>query len=128
MVAYKRALESLVKAGAFDSTGATRKGMLEVVEQALAWGSREHADRHREGVDLLSGRDRDRGPHAEGSKNRPPNRGSGSRSSHEKEAVGLYVSEHLLQGEWPALGAASTPGLPRSQRRRDGDHVSPSAG
>jgi DNA polymerase III alpha subunit len=44
-VVNKRALESLVKAGALDSTGATRKGMLAVLEQALSWGGRHHADR-----------------------------------------------------------------------------------
>src|SRR5207249_10034947 len=41
----KRALESLIKCGALDSTGASRKGMLEVVDQALAWGGKQHADR-----------------------------------------------------------------------------------
>ena len=39
-VVNKRALESLVKCGALDSTGAPRKGMLELLEAALAWGGR----------------------------------------------------------------------------------------
>src|SRR5262249_45569968 len=43
--ANKRALESLVKCGALDSTGDSRMGMLEVLEQALAWGARQQADR-----------------------------------------------------------------------------------
>ncbi|HMI22725.1 MAG TPA: DNA polymerase III subunit alpha, partial [Gaiellaceae bacterium] len=43
--ANKRALESLVKCGALDSTGATRRGMLECVEQALSWGGRSQADK-----------------------------------------------------------------------------------
>ena len=34
----KRALESIVKAGALDSTGNSRKGMLDVLEQALSYG------------------------------------------------------------------------------------------
>src|SRR5688500_19611576 len=41
----KRALESLVKCGAFDATGASRKGMLAVLEDALSAGGRLHADR-----------------------------------------------------------------------------------
>jgi len=41
----KRALESLVKCGAFDSTGATRMGMLAVLDQVLAYGSKHAADR-----------------------------------------------------------------------------------
>src|SRR5256884_9916636 len=43
--ANKRALESLVKCGALDSTGDSRVGMLEVLEQALAWGARQQPDR-----------------------------------------------------------------------------------
>ncbi len=41
----KRALESLVKCGALDSTGASRMGMLAVLEQALAHGQKLAADR-----------------------------------------------------------------------------------
>ncbi len=44
-VVNKRALESLVKCGAFDSTGASRKGMWEVLEDSLSWGGRQQADR-----------------------------------------------------------------------------------
>ena len=52
-VVNKRALEALVKCGALDSTGATRMGMLGVLEQALAWGQK-HAARPaaRPGLDL----------------------------------------------------------------------------
>ena len=41
----KRALESLVKAGALDSTGGSRKGMLDVLEHALSYGQTKQADR-----------------------------------------------------------------------------------
>src|SRR5919106_1091803 len=41
----KRALESLVKCGEFDATGASRKGMLAVLEDAVSAGGRLHADR-----------------------------------------------------------------------------------
>src|SRR5439155_1004347 len=44
-VVNKRALESLVKCGALDSTGASRKGMVDVLDQALSYGGREQADR-----------------------------------------------------------------------------------
>src|SRR5207245_4999368 len=37
-VANKRALESLIKCGALDSSGATRKGMFEAIEAALSRG------------------------------------------------------------------------------------------
>ena len=58
-VVNKRALESLVKCGALDSTGAPRKGMLECVESALSWGGRHHADQLAgPGLDLRPGRGR----------------------------------------------------------------------
>src|SRR4029450_3155701 len=41
----KGALESLIKCGALDSTGAAGRGMLDVLDTALAWGGREQADR-----------------------------------------------------------------------------------
>src|SRR5438067_4577272 len=44
-VVNKRALESLVKCGSLDSTGGSRKGMLDVLENALSWGGRQQADR-----------------------------------------------------------------------------------
>src|SRR4051794_21976399 len=44
-VVNKRSLESLVKCGALDSTSAPRRGMLDVLEQALGWGQKQQADR-----------------------------------------------------------------------------------
>ena len=52
-VVNKRALESLVKCGALDSTGASRMGMLAVLEQALAHGqTRRGRPARRPGLDL----------------------------------------------------------------------------
>ena len=44
-VVNKRSLESLVKCGALDSTGASRMGMLAVLEQALGYGQKLAQDR-----------------------------------------------------------------------------------
>src|SRR5207248_950557 len=43
-VVNKKAIEALIKCGAFDSTGAARKGMLQVLEQAQAAGQKTQAD------------------------------------------------------------------------------------
>ncbi len=40
----KRAIEGLIKAGAFDSTGASRKGMLQVLAKAMSVGQKSQAD------------------------------------------------------------------------------------
>src|SRR5262249_30221106 len=39
------AVESLVKCGALDSSGASRRGMVEILDQALSWGGSEHEAR-----------------------------------------------------------------------------------
>src|SRR3989442_11647639 len=44
-VANKRSLESLVSSGALDSTGASRLGMLHVLEDALSYGQKQQQDR-----------------------------------------------------------------------------------
>src|SRR5205823_4489096 len=44
-VANMRALESLIKCGALDSNGGTRKGMFDAIEAALSRGQRAHGDR-----------------------------------------------------------------------------------
>src|SRR3989440_5311272 len=93
-VVNKRALESLVKCGALDSTGGSRRGMLECLEQALAWGGKQQADR-------LAGQssifDLGDAP-ADAPKHHPeiPAHEFEKREllSLEKETLGLYVSEH----------------------------------
>jgi DNA polymerase-3 subunit alpha len=122
-VVNKRALESLVKCGAFDSTGATRKGMFDVLEDSLSWGGRQQADR-------LAGQGSifDLGEQAE---ERPRHHRpigtdeweKSERLAYEKEALGLYVSEHPLSGIRDALRRKTDAQIVELERRRDGDVV-----
>ncbi|MGI9657597.1 MAG: DNA polymerase III subunit alpha [Gaiellaceae bacterium] len=129
-VANKRALESLVKAGALDSTGATRRGMLEVLEAALSSGNRYHADRLTgQGsifdLDGLGDGDGDEQP-ARSSQHSPVPEGEFERRELlglEKEALGLYVSEHPLSGLAAPLRRATDCSLAELERRRDGEVV-----
>ena len=87
----KRALESLVKCGALDSTGATRRGMLEALEAALSHGARAQTDRLL-GQSSLFGEE-------EKLENVPISGEEFEKSELlrlEKEVLGLYVSEHPL--------------------------------
>ena len=60
----KRSIEALIKCGAFGSTGATRKGMLEVLDSAQSAGQRAPAGRaDGPGLDLRPLRRRRRGRH-----------------------------------------------------------------
>jgi DNA polymerase-3 subunit alpha len=122
-VVNKRALESLVKCGAFDSTGASRKGMWEVLEDSLSWGGRQQADR-------LAGQSSifDLGDEAE---ERPRHHRpipadeweKAEKLAYEKEALGLYVSEHPLAGIREALRRKTDAQMVELERRRDGDVV-----
>jgi DNA polymerase-3 subunit alpha len=96
-MANKRVLEALIRAGAFDSTGDPRRGMLEVLPLAMADGERRRKDaaQGQGGLfDLVapedSGHPRPTVPQTEYDQ--------ATLLKAEKEALGLYVSAHPLQG------------------------------
>ena len=97
-MANKRVLEALIRAGAFDSTGDPRRGMLEVLPLAMSDGERKRKDAANGQGDLFGGMAAD----AEGGHPRPTvPRTEWDQTTllrFEKEALGLYVSAHPLQG------------------------------
>ncbi len=123
-VANKRALESLVKCGALDSTGGTRKGMLEVLEQALSSGQKHAADRlagQASIFDLGDGA-------AEAAPKHHPALATDEFEKNEllaleKETLGLYVSEHPLHALRDQLRRKTDCSLAELERRRDGETV-----
>jgi DNA polymerase III subunit alpha len=126
-VVNKRALESLVKCGALDSTGAPRKGMLSVLEQALSFGGRQQADRlaGQSSIFDLGGEDGD-GNGARPRHHPPVSPGEFEKKellALEKESLGLYVSEHPLAGLKTALRRKTDCQLSELERRRDGEVV-----
>jgi DNA polymerase-3 subunit alpha len=97
----RRTLEALIKSGAFDSTRDTRRGMLEALPAAVAWGERRRRD-HAQGqgglFDVLAA-DGDGGGDANDHPPIGPDEFDGDvLLRFEKEALGLYVSSHPLQG------------------------------
>ena len=123
----KRALESLIKCGAFDSIGHTRMGMLDetVLEQILGCGQRHQADQllgQSSIFDLASG-DVDTPV-----KRDYPTISTGEfEKAHllklEKETLGLYVSEHPLHAVRDQLRRKTDATLAELERRRDGEIV-----
>jgi DNA polymerase-3 subunit alpha len=118
-VVNKRALESLVKCGALDSSGGTRRGMLEALEHALSHGQRAQNDR-------LSGQSSLFGE----AEAKPENPAIGTEEyeknellRQEKEALGLYVSEHPLEAIRSQLRRKTDSTLAELERRRDGEVV-----
>jgi DNA polymerase-3 subunit alpha len=96
-VANKRTVESLIKAGAFDSLGATRRAMLEIHEEAVegAVSIKRTEATGQAGFDFDSLFDE---PQQSG---RVPDRPEWSKKdklAFEREMLGLYVSDHPLAG------------------------------
>ena len=118
-VVNKRALESLVKCGALDSSGGTRRGMLEALEHALSHGQRAQNDR-------LSGQSSLFGE-AEAKPENPPIGTEEFEKNEllrlEKETLGLYVSEHPLEAIKAQLRRKTDATLAELERRRDGEIV-----
>jgi DNA polymerase-3 subunit alpha len=119
-VSNKRVMEALVKCGALPGT---RKGNLEVLEQAVAWGQKQQADR-------LAGQGSifDLAPIEDAApKHHPPTPTDEYDKSEllrlEKEVLGLYVSEHPLSGIREQLRRKSDATIGELDRRRDGEVV-----
>jgi DNA polymerase-3 subunit alpha len=124
-VVNKRALESLVKCGALDSTGASRMGMLAVLEQALAHGQKLAQDRLLGQSSLFDGAFDDAAS-ARASHHPPLPQGEFEKQELlrlEKETLGLYVSEHPLHAVREQLRRKTDATLAELERRRDGEIV-----
>jgi DNA polymerase-3 subunit alpha len=122
-VANKRALESLVSSGALDSTGASRMGMLHVLEDALSYGQRQQQDRLLGQASIFdlgdspatTSRHHASIPDGEFEK--------GELLRLEKESLGLYVSEHPLSAIRDQLRRRTDCTLVELERRREGETV-----
>ena len=123
-VLNKRALESLVKCGALDSTGATRLGMLTALEAALGHGQRTSADRLAGQASIFDGAFGEDEPvdvqHPPLSETEFDER---ELLRLEKETLGLYVSEHPLERVRVELRRKTDCALTDLERRRDGEFV-----
>jgi DNA polymerase-3 subunit alpha len=125
-VANKRTIESLIKAGAFDSTGATRRALLEIHENAIE----QTVDVKRNEANGQYGFDFDSlfDEPQHGSKTVPhrPEWTKKDKLAFEREMLGLYVSDHPLAGlEMPLAKHASTTihDLLAAEDLSDGDQV-----
>ena len=93
----KRTIESLIKGGAFDSLGHPRKGLLQVFEQIIDLTTQRRKE-HDMGVMSLFG-DLEDGPTFDERPAVPDVEfAKMPRLAHEKEMLGLYISDHPLMG------------------------------
>ena len=104
-VLNKRAVESLIKAGAFDSLGHTRKGLLGVFEHVTDVTLTRRRERERGVMSLFGdwGGEADDGEFDERLPIPDVEFEKVDKLRHEKEMLGLYVSDHPLFGIEAAL-------------------------
>jgi DNA polymerase-3 subunit alpha len=129
----KKAIEALIKCGAFGTTGDSRKGMLAVLEQAQGAGQKSQQDAQIGqgsifdlGVDDGAG-----GAGAAAAAFASPSHASipseeferAELLAAEKEAIGLFISAHPLKDVGPALRVKADCPLAELANRRDGDWV-----
>jgi DNA polymerase-3 subunit alpha len=132
----KKAIEALIKCGAFGSTGASRKGMLAVLEQAQGAGQKAQQDALiGQGSIFDLGADLDDPGHSGGGDAAaafatPSHAAIPSEEfdradllAAEKEAIGLFISAHPLKEVGAALRARADCSLGELVTRRDGDWV-----
>ncbi len=141
----KKSIDALIKCGALGSTGATRKGMLEVLEQAQAKGQKLQQDALIGQGSIFDLQDEHAGsPGAGGPTDAPSGIHAGAALglaapvhppiptvefeqaellAAEKEAIGLFVSAHPLKPLREALRARVDCPIAALEDRRDKDWV-----
>jgi DNA polymerase-3 subunit alpha len=121
----KKAIESLIKCGALDSTGASRRGMLEVLPQAQSAGQKIQQDAQLGQSSIF---DLDETPATDSSPRQhlpvpslPDERAE--LNAMEKETLGLFLSSHPFKEVRAALRLKVDCGLADLAKKRDGEWV-----
>jgi DNA polymerase-3 subunit alpha len=124
-VANKRTIESLIKAGAFDETLATRRALLEIHEDAIDSAVSLKRNEANGQVDLFAGIFE-----FEAEQEQVPDRPEWAKRdklAFERDMLGLYVSDHPLAGLEIQLAKHASTGimeLLEGSVAGDGEHVS----
>ncbi len=126
----KKAIESLIKCGAFGSTGAPRKGMLGVLEQAQGAGQKQQQDLQmgQGSIFDVGGPADDAGSAAVAfAPSHPPippeEFDQPELLAVEKESIGLFISAHPLKQVRDALRVKVDFPLAELEQRKEGDWV-----
>jgi DNA polymerase III subunit alpha len=133
----KKAIESLIKCGALDSTGASRRGMLEALPRAQSAGQKAQQDAELGQASIFDLESPgaasaevplgEPGAPVNGDRHDPPvpplPDDRDALGAMEKETLGLFLSSHPLKEIRPALRARVECSLADLAERRDGDWV-----
>jgi DNA polymerase-3 subunit alpha len=123
-VANKKTIESLIKAGAFDSLGNTRRALVEIHEDAIESAVSLKRNEAQGMVDLFADIF-EFDAHDEAVPDRPEWT-KRDKLAFEREMLGLYVSDHPLaglEGQLAKFASTTILDLTASEDVRDGEHV-----
>ncbi len=123
-VVNRSVIEALIKCGAFDSTGAMRKALMDALDRAIEIGSGAQRDRRVGQMSFFESFD------SAGADSRPPEPAIGSDEwteaemlSHEKATLGFYVTSHPLSQHSDLLERYATASTADLARYDDGAEV-----
>ena len=129
----RKSIEALIKCGAFGSTGATRKGMLDVLEAAQSAGQKAQLDAQIGQSSIFdlgfggAGGAAGSGGGAFAKPAHPPiptdEFDRRELLALEKESVGIFISEHPLKAVREAMRVKVDCGLAQVGEKKDGDYV-----
>jgi len=115
-VCTKKVIESLIKAGAFDSFGVTRRALFEAHEEIIEAEIKAKKSKSTGESDLFDDFDSDQTNHRIANLAEWPQR---QLLSLEREMLGLYVSAHPLQGAESRLRSSATETISSFNERKD---------
>jgi len=104
-VCTKRVIESLIKAGAFDSFGVTRRALYEIHEELVDSALKDKKSKSSGDMDLFGDFEEEQNNIKIANLEEWPQR---QLLSLEREMLGLYVSDHPLRGAENSIRAAAT--------------------
>ena len=119
----KRAVESLIKSGAFDQLGHPRRGLLTVFEQIIDTTIVRRRERERGVMSLFGEASEDEGGWSERIPIPELQFDKADQLRFEKEMLGLYISDHPLMGVQAALRRKVDCGIAELHGREDGPVV-----
>ena len=123
----RKAIEALIKCGAFGSTGATRRGMLEVLEAAQGAGQKSQQDAQIGQGSIFDLGGFGDGPAAFAKPAHPPiptiEFERQELLAMERESIGVFISEHPLKRVSEAILAKADCACPDVINRKDGEWI-----
>ncbi|QOJ13755.1 MAG: DNA polymerase III subunit alpha [Planctomycetia bacterium] len=118
----KSALEALIKAGAFDGTGAMRRALMEIIEDAMQGGQQAARDRRAGQLDMF-------GEFMESAPPPPPSRSEqlewtdAEMLAHEKQVLGFYITRHPLTQHEKLVRHLAQANIAQLRNMSDGQRV-----